>query len=75
MARQVFAFLADNLVKPSSDVRRAHIVVVNPVLVPGIVRRVDVDALYLARVVGQQRAQGFQIVSLHHEIARVRIAR
>ena len=50
------------------------VVVVNPAFVAGVVRRVNVDALHLPGVVRQQRLERDQIVALHNEIARARLA-
>jgi hypothetical protein len=74
VAVQGFTFLADDLAQPFGDERAFHIVIVNPALVPGVVRRVDVDALHLPGVVGQQRLERLQIVSFHNEIACARVS-
>ena len=40
----------------------------------GVVRRIDVDALHAPGVVGQQRLQGFKVVTLNEHVGAVRIA-
>ena len=47
------------------------IVVVHPALVARVVGRVDVDALHLALVLGQQRFEGFEVVAMNNHIAGV----
>ena len=61
MARKVFGFLAHGFAKPCTDERAVGVVVVNPALVAGVVRRVNVDALDPARVRGQQAFQRQQM--------------
>lgn len=51
---QVLRLRPDNLPEPLADFRAVDVVVVDPVFVAGVVRRVDVDALDLARVVREQ---------------------
>jgi len=54
MPRKVFTFAADDPGKPLANLGAVYVVVVNPALIPRVVRRVDVDALHLAGVVRQQ---------------------
>ena len=74
VARQVFRLLADSRAKPGPDFRRVDIVVIDPGLIARVVGRVNIDALHLACIIGQQRLQGFEIVALNQQVARVRIA-
>ena len=39
-----------------------------------VVRRVYVNALHLARVIGQQRLEGFQIIALNEHVLRGTVA-
>ena len=48
--------------------RRTDVVVVDPALVAGVVRRVDVDALDLAVVVREQGFERLQIVAVDDEV-------
>jgi hypothetical protein len=49
---QRFAFLADHLAQPAANLWAVHVVVVDPALIAGVVRRVDVDALHLPGITG-----------------------
>ena len=44
------AFIADYLAEPLADDPAVHVVVVHPVLIACVVRRVDAEALHLPRV-------------------------
>ena len=68
MAAEIFCFFADDLFKPFLDTGVIDIVVVDPVLVAGVVRRVDVNALHLAVVIGQECLERFQVVAMNDEI-------
>lgn len=74
MAIQRLAFLTDDLTQPLTDQRAVDVVVVGPALVACVVRRIDVDALHLPRVVRQQRFERDKVVALHDEIAVSRLA-
>jgi hypothetical protein len=52
VATQVFEVATYNLAKPVPYFRAVHIIVVDPILFAGIVRRIDVDAFDLTGVVG-----------------------
>ena len=58
----------------SPDDPAVDVVVVGSALVAGVVRRVDVDALDLAGVIGQQRLERDQVVALDDEVAGARVA-
>jgi hypothetical protein len=69
--RKILAFLSDKLNRlpqPTPNLWTIHVIIVNPLLAPGVIGRVYVDALDFARVVGQQ------VVSLYEQIARVRVS-
>ena len=74
MAGEILRLFADDGAEPAVDLRGVHLVVVNPTFVAGVIGRIDVDALYLARVFGQQRLEGMEIVPLDDEISRLRAA-
>jgi len=57
--------------QPAADLRAVDVVVVDPALVAGVVRRVDVDALHLAGVARQQGLERVQVVALHDQVAAV----
>jgi len=63
MAGQVLALFADNLAQPLFDLRVVDVIVIDPALVAGVVGRIDIDALDAPLVPGQQRFQGFQIIT------------
>lgn len=68
MAGQVFSFFSHYVAQPFFDLGVIYIVVVDPALIAGIVRRINVDAFDFAFVFGKQRFQGFQIVSMDNHI-------
>jgi hypothetical protein len=63
MTREIFSLLADDGMEPPLHLGIVHIVVVDPSLVPRIVRRVYVDTLHPSTILGEERLQGFEIVS------------
>ncbi len=58
MSGQVLGLGPHDLAQPVPHFRAVHRVVVDPLLVAGVVRRVDVDALDLPRVVRQKGLEG-----------------
>src|SRR3989338_8334748 len=68
MARGILAFLADDLTDPFLELRLGEIVVIDPSLVPGVVRRVNVDAFNAACVSGKKRFQSQEIVAFDNQV-------
>jgi hypothetical protein len=66
-------FFANDLPEPLANDRTIHVVVVSPPFVASVVRRIDLDALHLPRVVGEQRFQRDEIVALNDQIAVARL--
>src|SRR6266704_1381215 len=66
VSRQVFPI--NCFAKPIYHHRRVHIVVVNPTLVAGVVRRINVNALNLSMITRQQRFEGLQVVAMHNQV-------
>src|SRR5947209_1689838 len=58
VAAVILALLPDDLADPLLELRLRQVVVVDPALVAGVVRRVDVDALDPAGVRRQKRLEG-----------------
>ena len=73
MAIERLALFADDLTEPFANDGAVYVVVISPTFVAGVVRRVDIDALHLAGVVGQQRFQRDEIVALDDQIAVARL--
>src|SRR3989344_3893932 len=71
MSNEVLALSADCLAQPILYHRATHIVAVFPSLVAGVVWRVDVDALYAALILRQERPERGQIVALDDEVFRI----
>lgn len=71
MTREVFAFFADYLIKPSFKLWIVDVVVVNPAFVTRVVRRIDIDAFDPAFVLRQQRFERRQIVPVDDPIPRL----
>ena len=59
MACQILAFLADYFAQPLLNMRIIDIIVVAPLLIASVVRRIDVDALHPTLILRQQSFQGF----------------
>ena len=55
--------------QPFLDHGRVDIVIIRPALIAGVIRRVDKDAVHLARIARQQRLERVQIVALDDQIA------
>ena len=53
----------DYLTQPLTDDRAVDVVVVGPTLVARVVRRIDVDALDLSRVVGKERFERDEVIA------------
>ena len=72
MPGEIFALRADHLPQPFQDTGIVHVVVVDPLLIAGVVRRIDIDALDPALITGQQRFQRVQIIPMDdHVLAAV----
>jgi len=69
VSAEVFTFLADGLADPFFELGLGKFIVVNPLLFAGVVGGVDVDALDLAGVGGQQGFEGQEVVALDDEVA------
>jgi hypothetical protein len=63
MTREIFSLLADYGMEPPLHLGIVHIVVVDPSLIPCIVRRIYVDTLHPSTILGEERLQGLEIVS------------
>ena len=68
VAGQVLALFAYDLAQPLLDFGVVDIIVVDPALVAGVVRRIDVDTLHLALITRQQRFQRLQVIAVDHHI-------
>ena len=71
VAGEVLALLAHDLPEPFPDARVVHVVVVDPALVAGVVRRIDVDAVDLSLVFRKQRLQRFEVVAVDDHVSAV----
>lgn len=69
VAAEVFALFADGLADPFLELGLGQVVVVDPLLVAGVVGRVDIDALDLAGVGREQGFERQQVVPLDDQIA------
>ena len=74
MARQILSFFSHDLPEPGADARVVHIVIVDPILVPRVVRRIDVDAIHAPLVLRQQRLQRHEVVAVDDHVPVVRAA-
>ena len=68
MPGKILALFAHHFAQPLFDLGVIDIVVIYPALVASVVRRINVDALYLALVPGQQGFQRLQIVTVDHHV-------
>ena len=62
MSAQIFALFANHFTQPFFDARVVDIVIIHPAFIAGIVRWINVDALYTTLILGQQGFQCFQII-------------
>ena len=67
VARQILRFGSHGLAQPVADFWAVDRVVVDPIFVPRVVGRVDVDALHLPGVIRQKCLERQQVVALHQE--------
>ena len=74
MTAEVLALLADDLPEPLLDSGVVHVVGVDPPLVASVVRRIDVDAVDPALVLGQQGLQRLEVVPVDDHVPAVRPA-
>jgi hypothetical protein len=74
MPRKIFSLFANDLAKPFSHLRTVYIVVINPVLIAGIVRRIDINTFDLPGVVREKGFKGEKIIAFHKQITAPRIA-
>ena len=72
VAAEVLALLAHGPVEPLPDAGVVDVVVVDPALVAGVVRRIDVDAVDPTLVLGQQGLQGLEVVAVDDHVPAVR---
>ena len=75
MARQILSFFSHDLPEPGADARVVHIVIVDPILVPRVVRRIDVDAIHLPGIEVFQKLQGMVVVRLDQRAPQVTVRR
>ena len=68
MPRKVFTLLAHDLTQPALHLGIVDCIVVDPALVAGVVRRVDVDAVHHALELGQQALQSLQVVAVNDPV-------
>ena len=74
VAGEILTLLTDDVANPLADTRIVDVVVVFPVLVAGVVWRIDVDAVDPALVLGQQRLQRLEVVAVDDHVPAVRAA-
>ena len=74
MSVEGFAFFANSLSEPLANFGAVDVVVVDPVFVARVVRRVDGDAFHLAGVVGQERFESEQVVGLEDKVSGAGVA-
>ena len=68
MSAQVLALPAYDLAQPFLDSWIVHVVIVDPALVARIVRRINIDALDLSLIPGQQGLECFQIIPTDNHV-------
>jgi hypothetical protein len=68
MAGKVFPFLANHFSYPFFDFGVVHVVVINPVFIAGIVRRVYVNEFYPIFILGQEGFECQKVVPVDYEV-------
>ena len=68
MACQILAFFTNDFAQPLLNMRIIDIIVVAPLLIASVVRRIDVDALHPTLILRQQSFQGFQIIAVDNHV-------
>ena len=68
MPGKVLALFANHFTQPLFYLGVIDVIVVHPAFVASVVRRIDIDALHLALVLGQQGFQRLQIVAVDNHV-------
>ncbi len=74
MSVKGFAFFAHHFTEPLAHQWTIDVIVIHPAFVSRVVRRIYIDALNLASVVGQKCFQCDEIIPLDNEVAAAGIA-
>jgi hypothetical protein len=73
VSRKILSFSADNLPEPITYFWTVHSVVIHPVLVTGIVGRVNIYAFDFSGVVRKERFESKEIIALDEQVPGVGI--
>ena len=68
MTGEILTLSADHLSQPFQDAGIIHVIVVDPLLIAGVVRRIDIDTLDPALIAWQQGFQRVQIIPVDDHI-------
>ena len=72
MTGEILSLYADHLPEPFHDSRIVYVIIVDPFLVACVIWRINIDALNLSLIPGQQGFQRVQIISVDdHVLAAV----
>lgn len=71
MTGEVLTLRTDNLSDPTLDSRVVYVVVIDPLLFSGVIRRVYVDAVNASLEIGKQSLQRLQVVAVDDQISAV----
>ena len=70
MAREVFAFLANDFTKPFLNSRVVDGVVVDPAFVTCVIGRIDVGTVDSSFIARQEGFEGFEVVAVDNHVLR-----
>ena len=69
MAAEIFTLLAYSIANPFEDARILHVIVIDPSLISGVIRRVDIDTINAPLILRKQRLQSDKIVAVYYLVA------
>lgn len=69
MACEILSLSSDYFTEPSENMRVIYIIIITPFLIPRIVRRIDINAVYPSFIFWKERFEGGEIVTMNYLIS------
>jgi len=69
VSAQILGFASYYFAQPFTYFWTIYFIIVNPTFFARVVGRINVNALHLSRVVGEQGFEGEQVIALHEQVA------
>ena len=68
MACEILSLCSDYFTEPSENMRVIYIIIVTPFLIPRIVRRIYINAVYSSFIFRKERFEGGKIITMNYLI-------